>query len=177
MKYLRRVLWYIAKRLLGLTILAGVLIIAFYLTMNTANITILLKDGMAMRAEVIMKQEDPTDLTKYFDENFLQVDAALKAGLSDTSPYKDYNITGIDHRLSLEWMWCWPWDNTASANFVESVPKIDGRIKSSLRQQAEEADPSRVYPPDWTSGRYVATLVRVNGRWKIASIKLLETIQ
>ena len=177
MKYLRRFLWYLAKRLLGLTILAGVLIIAFYLAMNTANITILLKDGMAMRAEVVMKQEDPTDLTKYFDENFLQVDAALKAGLSDTSPYKDYNITGIDHRLSLEWMWCWPWDNTASANFVESVPKIDGRIKSSLRQQAEEIDPSRVYPPDWTSGRYVATLVRVNGRWKIASIKLLETIQ
>ena len=62
MKYLRRFLWYIAKRLLGLTILLGVLIIAFYMAMNTANITILLKDGMAMRAEVIMKQEDEAQL-------------------------------------------------------------------------------------------------------------------
>ena len=177
MKYLRRFLWYIAKRLLGLTILLGVLIIAFYMAMNTANITILLKDGMAMRAEVIMKQEDEAQLEKYFEENFLQVDTTLKVGLSENSPYKVYNMRGIDHRLTLEWLWCWPWDNTASANFVERVPKIDGRIKSSLRQQAEEMDPSRLYPPDWTSGRYVATLERINGRWKIASIKLLETVE
>ena len=89
MKYLRRFLWYIAKRLLGLTILLGVLIIAFYMAMNTANITILLKDGMAMRAEVIMKQEDEAQLEKYFEENFLQVDTTLKVGLSENSPYKD----------------------------------------------------------------------------------------
>ena len=177
MKYLRRFLWYIAKRLLGLTLLVGVLVIAFYMAMNTANITILLKDGMAMRAEVVMMEENPEQLSKYFEDNFLQVDTVLNIGLSDSSPYKDYNITGIDHRLTVEWLWCWPWDDTARANFVESVPKIDGRIKSSLREAAEATDPSRVYPPEWPSGRYVATLECINGRWKIASIKLLEPLE
>ena len=178
MKYLRRFLWYIAKRLLGVTILAGVLIIAFYLAMNTANITILLKDGMAMRAEVVMKQEDPTDLTKYFDENFLQVDAALKAGISDTSPYKDYNITGIDHRLSLEWMWCWPWDTTARAEFTETIPRIDGRVKSSSAEAARALyGDGFEYPPKWQGGRYSATLVKENGQWHVRSLTLISQVE
>ncbi|MDR0929515.1 MAG: hypothetical protein LBM74_07365, partial [Oscillospiraceae bacterium] len=58
MSYLRRFLWYIAKHLLALTMLFGGLIIAFYIAMNTANITILLKDGMALRAQVVMMQAE-----------------------------------------------------------------------------------------------------------------------
>lgn len=126
MQYLRRFLWYIAKRLLGVTLLFGALIIAFYMAMNTSNILILLKDGMALRAQVIMMEEEPASLTKFFQEDFVRLDTALNVGLSSESPYADYDITGIDHRVTLEWMWCWPWDDTASADFVESVPKIDG---------------------------------------------------
>jgi len=177
MKYLRRFTWFFTKRLLGLTLVVGALIIALYMAMNTANITILLKDGMALRAQVIMMDEDPENLTLYFDENFVALDTALNLGLSNTSPYENYNITGIDHRLKLEWLWCWPWDDTAQADFVESVPKIDGKIKSSLRAEAESSDPSSVYPPQWQTARYRATLTRVSGHWQIASIKLLETIQ
>lgn len=176
MSYLRRFLWYIAKHLFALTMLFGALIIAFYMAMNTANITILLKDGMALRAQVIMMNKDEGELTKYFQSEFLAADTALSIGLSESSPYTNYSITGIDHRLSLEWMWCWPWDDTARADFVESIPKIDGRINSSLRAEAEEKDPASVYPPAWTSARYRATLVREGGRWKIQSIKLLEVI-
>ncbi|HIQ62925.1 MAG: hypothetical protein UFE80_02870 [Christensenellales bacterium] len=176
MQYLRRFLWYIAKRLLGVTLLFGALIIAFYMAMNTSNILILLKDGMALRAQVIMMEEEPASLTKFFQEDFVRLDTALNVGLSSESPYADYDITGIDHRVTLEWMWCWPWDDTASADFVESVPKIDGRIKSSLRAEAEANDPSSVYPPAWSTSRYRATLVRENGRWKIASLKLMETL-
>ncbi len=176
MSYLRRFLWYIAKYLLGLTMVFGGLIIIFYMAMNTANITILLKDGMAMRAQVIMMEKESTELTKYFQSEFVSVDTALNIGLSINSPYKNYTITGIDHRIQMEWMWCWPWDDVARADFVESVPKIDGRIISSLRADAEKNDPRSVYPPAWSTSRYRATLVRENGRWKIQSIKLLETL-
>lgn len=176
MKYLRRFLWYVAKHLLGITVLFGALIIAFYMAMNTANITILLEDGMALRAQVVIMDREPAELTKYFQSEFVDLDTAINLGVSGESPYANYTVTGIDHRIQMEWMWCWPWENTARADFVETVPKIDGRIKSSLRAEAEASDPDSVYPPDWTSARYRATLVREGGRWKIASIKLMETL-
>ena len=135
MQYLRRFLWYIAKRLLGVTLLFGALIIAFYMAMNTSNILILLKDGMALRAQVIMMEEEPASLTKFFQEDFVRLDTALNVGLSSESPYADYDIT-----------------------------------------EAEANDPSSVYPPAWSTSRYRATLVRENGRWKIASLKLMETL-
>ena len=176
MKYLRRFLWYVAKTLLGVTILFGVLIIAFYMAMNTANITILLKDGMALRAQVIMMERNEQELTKYFKQEFVDLDAAINLGLSGQSPYANYAIAGIDHRIKMEWLWCWPWENTARADFVESVPKIDGRVLSSLRVEMEQNNPDRVYPPPWTAARYRATLVRESGRWKISSLKLMETL-
>lgn len=177
MQYLRRFLWFVAKRLLGLTMLVGVLIIAFYMAMNTSNITILLKDGMALRAQVIMMGEDESRLMKYFQQDFVALDTALNLGLSSDSPYENYNITAIDHRLNLQWMWCWPWDDTARADFIESIPKIDGRIKSGLRAEAEATDPSSIYPPAWNAAKYRATLERENGRWKIAAIQLLEMVE
>ena len=176
MSYLRRFLWYIAKHLLALTMIFGGLIIALYMAMNTANITILLKDGMALRAQVVMMDKDEAELTKYFQSEFISVDTALTIGLSEGSPYANYNITGIDHRITMEWMWCWPWDDVARADFVETVPKIDGRIKASLRAEAEENNPDSLYPPAWTSARYRATLVREGGRWKVASIKQMEIL-
>ncbi|MCL1796275.1 MAG: hypothetical protein FWG37_05250 [Clostridia bacterium] len=176
MVYLRRFLWYIAKWLLAAAMLLGALIIALYMAMNTANITILLKDGMALRAQVIMMEKDRQDLQKFFQNDFLAVDMALGIGLSENSPYANYTIAGIDHRIKMEWLWCWPWDNTANADFVETIPKIDGRIKASLRADAEQNNPASVYPPSWQGARYRATLVREGGRWKIASIKQLELI-
>jgi hypothetical protein len=174
--YLRRLLWYIVKSLLVLTMVLGMLIIAFYTAMNSANIMVLLKDGMAVRAQVIMMGAEPQPLTKYFQNEFLAVDTKLRVGLTNESPYADYSITGIDHRVSLEWMWCWPWDDIAHADFVESVPKIDGRIKAALRVEAEKNDPDRVYPPAWDTVKYRATLKRdtQSGRWKIQSITVLE---
>lgn len=176
MKYLRRFLWYVAKQLLAVTVLFGVLIIAFYMAMNTANITILLKDGMAERAQVVIMDSTTDELNKYFQQNFINLDTAINLSMTGESPYKDYTVTGIDHRIQMEWMWCWPWEDIARADFIETVPKIDGRIKSSLRTEAEESDPDRLSPPAWSSARYRATLVRDNGRWKVASLKLLETI-
>lgn len=176
MIYLRRFLWYVSRSLLAITILFGAMVVSLYMAMNTANITILLKDGMALRAQVIMMDKEPQELTKFFQNEFIEVDPAINIGLSENSPYANYNITGIDHRLSMESMWCWPWDNTASADFVETIPKIDGRIKSSLRADAEKNNPDSVYPPAWKGARYRATLVREGGRWKIASIKQLELV-
>ena len=54
MQYLRRLIWYIASRLLIILIVLGLVTTAFYFSMNAANIYVILKDGMAKRAQVIM---------------------------------------------------------------------------------------------------------------------------
>ena len=45
MKYLRRLLSFFASRLIAFTAVVALLILAFYLAMNTANIYVLLGDG------------------------------------------------------------------------------------------------------------------------------------
>ena len=50
MKYLRRLIWFAANRLLALAVVLTMMTIAFYFSMNAANIYVVLKDGMAERA-------------------------------------------------------------------------------------------------------------------------------
>ena len=54
MRYLRRLIWFIASRLLVILLVLGLLTVAFYFSMNATNIYIIIKDGMARRAQVIM---------------------------------------------------------------------------------------------------------------------------
>ncbi|MEG0766671.1 MAG: hypothetical protein RR482_03050 [Clostridia bacterium] len=176
MKYLRRLLWFCTVRLFWLNVISGILIMALYFSMNVTNILILLEDGMAARARVVLMHEDPGELNKFFQQDFLDRDEALRIGQSAQSPYADYDIRGIDHRVSMEWMWSWPWEDTARADIVESVPAIDGKIKASLRAAAIAENEKRLYPPPWNTARYRATLVRIDGQWKIASLKLMETL-
>lgn len=177
MKYLRRFIWYLASRLLAICAIAAILIVAFYYSMNVANIQVVLKDGMSKRAQVVMMGADETELSKYFQPGFLENDSVLTLTRSGSSPYQDYNINGIDHRLSMEWMWCWPWENRARADITEQVVKIDGRIKSSLQQQAiAQGGEERLSPPKWQSAKYRATLVRDNGQWRIQALQLVEAL-
>jgi len=178
MKYLRRFIWHIASRLLIVTIVLGLLVTGFYYAMNMTNIYVVLKDGMARRAQVVMMTEEMGELRKYFYDSFLSRDAAVQTVVNGTTPYQDYNIVGIDHRLSMGFTWVWPWDTTARVNVVERIPAIDGRVKGSVAETyiALYGNDS-LYPPDWSSARYRATLVKENGQWKILSIQTIEMLE
>ncbi len=171
MKYIRRLLWFIASRLVIVSVVIGLLILAFYLAMDTSNIFLLLKDGMQQRAGVILTRKDADSLTNYFTNEFLLNDETLNIGLSDNSPYAYYNITGFTYDLSMESMWAWPWDDSATATIVERVPRINGKVLSSKAKLA----PSEA-PPGWYGGRYVVTLKRIGGQWKIAGLRQTEII-
>ena len=178
MKYLRRLIWHIASRLLIVTIVLGLLVTGFYYAMNMTNIYVVLKDGMARRAQVVMMTEDMSELRKYFYDSFLNRDGAVQTVVNGTSPYQAYNIVGIDHRLEMGFTWVWPWDTTARVDIVERIPAIDGRVKGSVAEEyialyGNEA----LYPPDWISARYRATLVKENGQWKILSIQTIERLE
>ena len=124
-----------------------------------------------------MMEEDPDELTKYFQSSFLERDPAVQAVLQGSSPYQDYNIRGIDHRLEMSFMWVWPWDNTCRVDIVERIPAIDGRIKGSKAEEAIAAyGDSVIYPPKWQSASYRAVLTKENGQWRIKSLTLIETL-
>ena len=178
MKHLRRLIWHIATRLLILTVVLGLLITGFYYAMNMTNIYVVLKDGMARRAQVVMMTEDMDELRKYFYDSFLNRDGAVQTVVNGTTPYQAYNIVGIDHRLSMGFTWVWPWDTTARVEIVERIPAIDGRVKSSVAEEyIAQYGNDALYPPDWASARYRATLVKENGQWKILSIQTIEVLE
>ena len=177
MKHLRRLIWHIASRLLIITLVLGLLITGFYYAMNMTNIYIVLKDGMARRAQVVMMTEDISELKKYFYDSFLSRDAAVQTVVNGTSPYQAYNIVGIDHRLEMGFTWVWPWDGTARVTITERIPAIDGRVKGTVAEEyIDRFGNDALYPPEWISARYRATLVKENGQWKILSIQTVEIL-
>lgn len=178
MRALRRFLNFLASRLFLLTIISALLIISFYLAMNTANIWVLIDDGLSARASVVLMNEKSTDLTKYFRQEFISQDPVLQVGLSDRSPYTDYEIRGFDHRVKMVSVWSWPWENVARAEIIESIPAIDGTIRSSRREDAlASGGEARLSPPKWTTSRYRVTLTRMAGRWMISNLQLIEQIE
>jgi hypothetical protein len=176
-RYLRRFLWFITTRLFWVIVISGALIVSFYLAMNTANIYILLQDGLDARAGVVLVQKEPAELTKFFGSEFLHSDQLLRVGMSEGSPYAHYDIRSYEHSLTLEWVWSWPWDQGARATVVEDVPRIDGKVKAARRDEVIAArGEDAVDPPRWQKARYNVTLARVNGQWKISGMQMVETL-
>ena len=177
MKYLRRGVWYLASRLFLICLIAGIGITVFYYAMNLSNLQIILKDGMATRAKVIMGIEEDEDILKrYFQQACLDSDEALLAAQSGRSAYEDYNVRGIDHRLNMGFFWTWPWDTTVRITIQESIPRIDGRVKGTRADEViAQKGASAVYPPEWPDAQYRMVLVKENGRWKIRTLTLIPS--
>ena len=178
MRILKRFLNFIASRMFLLTVISALLIMSFYLAMNTANIWVLIDDGLDARAGVVLMGKDAGELEKYFRAEFLAQDPVLQVAQSDTSPYKDYEIRGYDHRVKMVSVWSWPWENVARAEIIESIPAIDGTIRASRREAALAAGgEERLSPPAWATSRYRETLTRTAGRWMNSNLQLIEQIE
>ena len=175
MRALRRLLTFIASRLLALTIVFSLLVISFYLAMNTANIWVLIDEGLDLRAGVVLTGSKEDDLTKYFSQEFLNQDPVLQVVRGGNSPYVDYDVRSYDHRIRVNSIWSWPWETVARADITENIPSIEGSIKSAKREAALAAGgESRLKPPAWESARYRVTLVRSAGRWKITNMQVIQ---
>lgn len=174
MKYLRRIVWYFASRLLALCLILGLAITAFYYTMNLTNIQIVLKDGMANRAKYVMGMDvDRKELEKYFQTACLENDGLVLSAGQGNSAYADYNVRGIDHRMEMGFLWLWPWENTVRLTISEKIPKIDGRVKGTRADEViAQKGADALYPPAWEDAEYRVLLTRENGQWKIKTLTL-----
>ena len=173
MRILKRMLDFIASRMLMVTVACALLIISFYLAMNTANIWVLIDDGLDARASVVLMGEDAGKLTSYFRPEFIAQDPVLQVGMSDTSPYRDYEIRGYDHRVKMVSVWSWPWENVARAEVVESIPAIDGTIRSAKREAALAASSGRVLLFDDLS---LAAAGFRGETWDAQCLRIVETL-
>ena len=165
MLYFRRFVWFIAKNLVILCVILGMLACGFFMAMNLSNIYVVLEDGMEKRVDVMLTRQQAEELNKYFSADFLLADPALAGALNGQSAYVDYNITDYDYELIIEKAWAWPWDSYANCTVVERVPTITGSVISSRRNEVSE----RI--PRWQGGRYDITLVKVGGQWKIIGMQ------
>ena len=165
MLYFRRLIWFIARLLIIVCILAGMLVCAFAMAMNISNIYVVLNDGLEKRVDVILTRQQAEELNKYFHADFLIADNALEGALNGMSAYADYNITGFDYSLTIEKLWAWPWDDYATCTVVERVPSITGSVISSRSSEVSEK------VPNWQGGRYDITLIKVGGQWKIIGMQ------
>lgn len=175
MKYLRRLLWFAASRLLVITFCAALVTLMFYIAMNTANIYILVSDGMEARAEMILTRDSATGLDNYFREEFLAEDDALNIALSESSPWIDYSITDYEYELRMEWMWTWPWEDTATATITETIGDIKGKVVAESQSLVNSGQISST-PPTWQGGEYEVRLYRADGRWRIGGLKQTRII-
>ena len=175
MKYLRRFLWFFATRLMLLTLMAALLIVGFYMAMNTSNIYVLLTDGLSERTSVIIDGSDSAQLGDYFEQSYLQSDRLLCDAQEGLSVYENYKITSYDHNVSLNWMWSWPWSDMAQAEITETVLEIEGKPLASAADRVTSGELTS-YPPHWQGGRYRVQLIKANGQWRISQIMLLESI-
>lgn len=171
MKYIRRLVLYLLSRLFVISIIIGIFIMTFYYAMNASSIYVIVKEGMAKRAQVIMYSDDTESLKKYFLPAYISNDKSIQLKLNGQSPYSWYKIRGIDHRLELTWLWTWPWENKATVEFIERIPLIDGNILAQYRKVVlSQSNKAALYPPKWRSGKYKASLIQENGKWLIKSI-------
>jgi hypothetical protein len=170
MKYTMRFVWYVLKIAVIAISAFGILAVAFFVAMDSANVFVIVSDGMKARAEGMLVSSASPDLTTYFSAKFLQSQPSAKP-----AGYEEFTITSIKYKLSVESLWCNPWKNTATVTAVESIP--DMAYSSTQADATDTADKKPAEPPKWQRARYKIGCVRVGKAWRIDSIEKIENLE
>jgi hypothetical protein len=167
MRVVLRFLWYVFSRIFIWGIVVALVVLAFYSAMDFMNAQILTKDGLQLRAEVIIKGDDPTALSKVFSKNFLEQDTLLSSGL-----YRSYAVTNLDYSAEINFRLIMPWQNTITLRVTEEVKSIEGSVMGA----GESGSPLSETPPQWQNAVYNVRLTRFEGNWRIVGMDLVESL-
>jgi hypothetical protein len=135
--------------------------------MDYMNAQVLVKDGLQLRAEVIIKGDDPTALSKVFSRSFLEQDTLLSS-----NDYRSYTISDIDYSADVAFRLILPWQNSVDLNVTEKIPHIDGTLASSAETNGTQSET----PPPWQNAVYQIRLIRYEGNWRIVSMTQVEAL-
>ena len=167
MKVVLRFLWYLFSRIFIWGVAAALVVLSFYAAMDFMNAQILVKDGLQLRAEVIIKGDDPTALSKVFSKSFLEQDTLLSTGV-----YRSYAVTDMDYSADVGFHLILPWQNAITLRITEEVTGIEGTPLGSAEGDGTLSET----PPLWQNAVYNVRLIRYEGNWRIISMDLIESL-
>lgn len=169
MKYSLRLVWYVVKICAIALAAFAVLAVTFFVAMDSANVYVVVTDGMKARAAAVLTPSVDGDLSKYFAQSY------LKNETPDTTAYSQYVITDFNYKMTVESLWCKPWENTATVTVVENIPDFRFTASNSATD-ATDTDAEKVTPPTWPKTRYQIQCRKVDGAWRMTDIKQMETL-
>ena len=167
MRVVFRFLWYVFSRIIIWGFAVALVVLAFYAAMDFMNAQILVKDGLQLRAEVIIKGDDPTSLSKVFSKSFLEQDALLSSGT-----YRSYAISDLDYSADVGFHLIMPWQSAITLRVTEEVTGIEGTPLGSAEGDGALSET----PPYWQNAVYNVRLIRYEGNWRIISMDLVESL-
>lgn len=156
----RRSVWYILRTILIIFVVIVLCYGVFTEAMYASNLYIIVTVGMETRADCILMSGGTMDLSNYFDEHWLSADTDLYAG-----KYDSFHVESYDYRIAIEKFVVYPWSTQAKLVVVERIPSIS----------AEAFDANNDQPvPVWESVRYEISAEKVDGKWLITGLTVLE---
>ena len=162
-----RFLWYLLSRLLLAGVVVGLVLLSFFAAMDYMNVQVLVKDGLNLRADVIIKGDDPTPMSKVFSKGFLEEDTLL-----NSVAYQPYIVSDYDHSAHIGFVVIFPWNNIVMLRVTEEV----ANIKAEVYIMADSETDIPETPPDWDNAVYDIKLMRYEDNWRIVSMELVELL-
>ena len=157
---LRRSIWFVLRAVLIISAILGIAYGVFTEAMYISNMFIVTTEGMSLRAETILQNGSHSELEQYFTDRFLEEDELLNGGA-----YLDFAVDSYDYRYDIKGFSVLPWSRTGSVTYVERIPTIRATPVSEEVQ-------GPVTP--WTPMHYRVNLVKLDGRWLIDSLTVVE---
>ena len=160
-----RFIWYLLSRLLVGAAIVGLIALSFFVAMDYMNVQTLVKDGLHVRADVILTDSDTSTLSKVFSKSFLESDALLS-----TNAYDPYDVSRYNYSAEVGFAVIFPWNKTITVRVTEEVTGIHADLYATTDTTLSET------PPAWVNAVYDVTLVRYEGNWRIVQMEQIEVL-
>jgi len=160
-----RFIWYLLSRLLVGAAIVGLVVLSFFVAMDYMNVQTLVKDGMHVRADVILTGSDTATLSKVFSKSFLESDTLLS-----TNAYDPYDVSGYNYSADVGFTLIFPWNKTVRVRVTEELTGIRADLYATTDTSLSET------PPPWVNAVYEVTLVRYEDNWRIVQMEQLEVL-
>jgi hypothetical protein len=158
-------LWYLLSRILIWAAAVGLVVLAFFMAMDYMNASILTKDGLQVRAQVVIEGSDPSALSKVFSKNFLEKDTLI-----NSDAYRPYKVSGFDYSAESDIVLVFPWQDYITLRVTEKGTNISPQVTPDADSGLSPT------PPNWENAVYDIRLVRYEGSWRIVSMTKIETL-